>query len=223
MKLPVIFAGHGSPIIALEDNELTKEFQKIGERVVSEFEKPKAILSFSAHWFTRGTYVQSDPEPRQVYDMYGFPKELYEVQYHPKGCQELTDDILALLPDISINDDWGIDHGTWTVLVHMFPGAPIPVVQLSIDGIEGPQSAYDIGKALAPLREKGYLLLGSGNIVHNLRRLEWDTPTAPRRPTASTPSSRGSSKRETTKKSSTTKTTPTPPRQPTTSSPYFIH
>lgn len=196
MKLPVIFAGHGSPMIALEDNELTKEFQKIGESVVSEFEKPKAILSFSAHWFTRGTYVQSDPEPRQVYDMYGFPKELYEVQYHPKGCQELTDDILALLPDISINDDWGI---------------------------EGPQNAYDIGKALAPLREKGYLLLGSGNIVHNLRRLEWDTPTAPRRPTASTPSSRGSSKRETTKKSSTTKTTPTPPRQPTTSSPYFIH
>lgn len=196
MKLPVIFAVHGSPMIALEDNELTKEFQKIGERVVSEFEKPKAILSFSAHWFTRGTYVQSDPEPRQVYDMYGFPKELYEVQYHPKGCQELTDDILALLPDISINDDWGI---------------------------EGPQNAYDIGKALAPLREKGYLLLGSGNIVHNLRRLEWDTPTAPRRPTASTPSSRGSSKRETTKKSSTTKTTPTPPRQPTTSSPYFIH
>ena len=196
MKLPVIFAGHGSPMIALEDNELTKEFQKIGERVVSEFEKPKAIISFSAHWFTRGTYVQSDPEPRQVYDMYGFPKELYEVQYHPKGCQELTDDILALLPDISINDDWGI---------------------------EGPQNAYDIGKALAPLREKGYLLLGSGNIVHNLRRLEWDTPTAPRRPTASTPSSRGSSKRETTKKSSTTKTTPTPPRQPTTSSPYFIH
>ena len=196
MKLPVIFAGHGSPMIALEDNELTKEFQKIGERVVSEFEKPKAILSFSAHWFTRGTYVQSDPEPRQVYDMYGFPKELYEVQYHPKGCQELTDDILALLPDISINDDWGI---------------------------EGPQNAYDIGKALAPLRENGYLLLGSGNIVHNLRRLEWDTPTAPRRPTASTPSSRGSSKRETTKKSSTTKTTPTPPRQPTTSSPYFIH
>lgn len=196
MKLPVIFAGHGSPMIALEDNELTKEFQKIGERVVSEFEKPKAILSFSAHWFTRGTYVQSDPEPRQVYDLYGFPKELYEVQYHPKGCQELTDDILALLPDISINDDWGI---------------------------EGPQNAYDIGKALAPLREKGYLLLGSGNIVHNLRRLEWDTPTAPRRPTASTPSSRGSSKRETTKKSSTTKTTPTPPRQPTTSSPYFIH
>lgn len=196
MKLPVIFAGHGSPMIALEDNELTKEFQKIGERVVSEFEKPKAILSFSAHWFTRGTFVQSDPEPRQVYDMYGFPKELYEVQYHPKGCQELTDDILALLPDISINDDWGI---------------------------EGPQNAYDIGKALAPLREKGYLLLGSGNIVHNLRRLEWDTPTAPRRPTASTPSSRGSSKRETTKKSSTTKTTPTPPRQPTTSSPYFIH
>lgn len=176
MKLPVIFAGHGSPMIALEDNELTKEFQKIGERVVSEFEKPKAILPFSAHWFTRGTYVQSDPEPRQVYDMYGFPKELYEVQYHPKGCQELTDDILALLPDISINDDWGIDHGTWTVLVHMFPGAPIPVVQLSIDGIEGPQSAYDIGKALAPLREKGYLLLGSGNIVHNLRRLEWDNP-----------------------------------------------
>lgn len=149
MKLPVIFAGHGSPMIALEDNELTKEFQKIGERVVSEFEKPKAILSFSAHWFTRGTYVQSDPEPRQVYDMYGFPKELYEVQYHPKGCQELTDDILALLPDISINDDWGI---------------------------EGPQNAYDIGKALAPLREKGYLLLGSGNIVHNLRRLEWDNP-----------------------------------------------
>lgn len=174
MKMPVIFAGHGSPMIALDDNELTHAFHDLGEEVIRRFGTPKAILALSAHWYTRGTYVQSSPSPRQIYDMYGFPKALYEVKYEPKGYRPLTDWVLSLLPQSSINDDWGIDHGTWTVLTHMFPGARIPVVQVSIDGTAGTKAAYETGKALASLREEGYLIFGSGNIVHNLYKVEWD-------------------------------------------------
>ena len=176
-KMPAVFVGHGSPMIALDHNELTETYRRLGERILAEFGKPKAILMISAHWYTRGTLVQSAAKPRQVYDMYGFPKELYELKYEPAGCADLTRAVTDLLGEgVEVDDSWGIDHGTWSILVHIFPQADIPVVQLSIDGIEGPQNAYDIGKALAPLREKGYLLLGSGNIVHNLRRLEWDNP-----------------------------------------------
>lgn len=174
MKMPVIFAGHGSPMIALEDNDLTHAFRSLGDEVVRRLGAPKAILSLSAHWYTRGTFIQSEEHPRQIYDMYGFPKELYEVEYKPSGYRPLTDQVLSLLSHASINDDWGIDHGTWTVLTHMFPGAEIPVVQLSIDGAAGPKKAYEMGKLLTPLRESGYLILGSGNIVHNLYRLEWE-------------------------------------------------
>lgn len=173
-KMPVIFTGHGSPMIALEKNDLTRTFHDLGKEIIDTFGRPKAILSLSAHWFTRGSHVQSSPFPRQIFDMYGFPKELYEVEYEPRGFHPLTERVLSLLPSADINDDWGIDHGSWTVLTHFFPDASIPVVQLSIDGKISPKASYDIGKALSPLREEGYLIFGSGNIVHNLYKVEWN-------------------------------------------------
>lgn len=173
-RMPVIFAGHGSPMIALEDNELTRTFHDLGTEVIETFGRPKAILSLSAHWYTGKSYVQSSPSPRQIYDMYGFPKELYEVKFEPQGFQPLTEWVQTLLPSVEINDDWGIDHGTWTVLCHMFPNASIPVVQLSINKTLSPRSSYELGQALAPLRDEGYLIFASGNIVHNLYKVEWD-------------------------------------------------
>ena len=173
--MPVIFSGHGSPMIALEHNEITEGMDRIGRAVESQFGRPRAILMVSAHWYTYGTFVQSAPEPRQVYDMYGFPKELYEVKYPAKGDGELTRKVQSLLGSaVAVNDDWGIDHGAWTVLIHMFPKADIPVVQLSVDGDISYAEEYAIGQKLAALREQGYLIVGSGNVVHNLRAVEWD-------------------------------------------------
>lgn len=173
--MPVIFSGHGSPMIALEHNEITEGMDRIGRAVESQFGRPRAILMVSAHWYTHGTFVQSTPEPRQVYDMYGFPKELYEVKYPAKGDGELTRKVQSLLGSaVAVNDDWGIDHGAWTVLVHMFPKADIPVVQLSVDGDISYTEEFELGRKLAALREDGYLILGSGNVVHNLREVEWE-------------------------------------------------
>ncbi len=164
-------------MIAIEHNALTQEMERIGQKIRTEYERPKAILSVSAHWYTHGTWVQSAQVPKQVYDMYGFPEELYAVKYPVKGYRPLTDETLALLGDqVHINDDWGIDHGTWSVLVHMFPQADIPVVQLSVNGDLPAQAHFELGKKLAPLREQGYLIFASGNIVHNLRRVEWENP-----------------------------------------------
>ncbi|MCC6094059.1 MAG: 4,5-DOPA dioxygenase extradiol [Eubacterium sp.] len=173
--MPVIFSGHGSPMIALENNEITKGMEDIGRYVVDHYGKPKAILAISAHWYTDGTYIQSAPQPRQIYDMYGFPEELYAVKYPARGDGELTARVQKILGNqVSVNNDWGIDHGTWTVLVHMFPEADIPVVQLSVNGRISAAESYKIGKQLDALRNEGYLILGSGNIVHNLMRVEWD-------------------------------------------------
>lgn len=155
-KYPVIFSGHGSPMIALEHNAITEGMAKAGQDVLEKYGRPKAILMVSAHWYTHGTFVQSSPEPRQVYDMYGFPKELYEVKYPVKGDAELTEAVQQVLGNkVRINDDWGIDHGAWTVLVHMFPKADIPVVQLSVDGDIPYAEEYAIGQRLAALREQG--------------------------------------------------------------------
>lgn len=176
-RMPVIFSGHGDPMIALRNDEVTRSMAQIGKSVTEQFGKPKAILAISAHWYTPGTYVQSAVEPKQIYDMYGFPDELYQVKYPVKGCAELTGRVLELLGDeVSVNDEWGVDHGTWTVLTHMFPQADIPVVQLSVNGRLDKRQCYVIGKRLAPLRDEGYLIFGSGNVVHNLRRVEWDNP-----------------------------------------------
>lgn len=172
--LPVLFVGHGSPMMALEDTKITQELQKLGQQLRKNYPTPKAILSISAHWFTRGTFIQKANPPKQIYDMYGFPKELYDVTYPVAGYAPLTERVQELLGDaVSINDAWGIDHGTWTVLCHMFPEADIPVVQLSVDSTLTTKEQYELGKKLVALRKEGYLIIGSGNIVHNLRLVDW--------------------------------------------------
>ena len=176
-KFPTLFIGHGSPMIALENTEATKTLQKLGQKIIQDYGIPKAILAISAHWYTDATYTQTAPEPEQIYDMYGFPQELYQVKYPVTGSKDLSTAILkALGHSVSINNSWGIDHGIWTLLVHIFPQASIPVVQVSVSANLNPQEAYQIGQKLAGLRSQGYLILGSGNIVHNLRCLEWDNP-----------------------------------------------
>jgi len=169
--MPVIFLGHGSPLIAIEQNDITKTWEQVGRNIP----KPKAILAISAHWFGNSNRVQSAEKPNQIFDMYGFPKALYEVRYEPKGDKTLSERVQTLLKDdIEIDDSWGIDHGTWSVLVHMFPHADIPVVQLAINMGAPRTTLLDIGRKLKPLRDEGCLVLGSGNIVHNLRRVEWN-------------------------------------------------
>ena len=176
-RMPTVFVGHGSPMMALEHTEITNTFKTIGQKIIKEYGTPKAILAISAHWYTDGTYIQSAENPKQIYDMYGFPQELYEVVYPAKGDSNLTEKVQLLLGNsVSINDTWGIDHGMWTVLVHMFPDASIPVVQLSINKYLSPKEMYQLGTKLQILRNEGYLIMGSGNIVHNLRLLEWDNP-----------------------------------------------
>lgn len=170
-KMPVLFVGHGNPMNALEDNELTQAMKRVGEQLPT----PKGILCISAHWFTEGLRVQSDPEPRQIYDFYGFPKKLYELKYPARGSKELSDRVLALLSGhVSVDDSWGIDHGTWSVLVHLFPDASVPVVQLSVDKDASPEELLEVGKKLKPLSDEGWLILASGNILHNLQRIDWN-------------------------------------------------
>lgn len=176
-RMPALFVGHGSPMLALADDELTHGLADMGNRVISTFGKPKAILAVSAHWYTPGIRVQTADKPRQVYDMYGFPDELYQVTYPVDGCPELGKRVLAI-EGLGTQEDnrWGIDHGVWTLLVHMFPKADIPVVEYSIDRRADARAAYEQGQKLACLRDEGYLILGSGNVVHNLGAVEWDNP-----------------------------------------------
>lgn len=177
MPYPVAFVGHGSPMLALEDSPTTRTLRSMGEALLASYGKPEAILMVSAHWFSQGTRVQTSPAPEQVYDMYGFPKALYDVVYPAKGSPVLGNKVLELMQDLPALEEnsWGIDHGAWTVLVHMFPEADIPVVQLSIDRTQtDPAFHYRIGKQLHPLRDQGVFIMGSGNIVHNLRQVQWD-------------------------------------------------
>ncbi len=165
MKMPAIFVGHGSPMNAIEDNKYSNTWKKIGKRF-----QPKAILMISAHWYVNKTAIQDAANPNQIYDMYGFPDELYQLKYPASGDEKLTATILEELGDsVVIDNSWGIDHGAWSVLVHMYPDASIPVVQLSVNRLKSPQEQYDLGVKLAHLRELGYLIIASGNIVHNLR------------------------------------------------------
>lgn len=170
-----IFVGHGDPMMALRDDDIAHQLREVGTRLKAM--EPKAMLAVSAHWFTRGTFVQSDPHPRQINDMYGFPPELYAIKYRPSGSAALTEAVLAALGnDVEVDDTWGIDHGVWTPLHHMLPEADVPVVELSVNGVRDTQYAYDLGKRLAPLRDEGFVILGSGNVVHNLREADWDNP-----------------------------------------------
>lgn len=176
-RMPALFVGHGDPMLALKDNDNTRNLKKTGEYIIDTYGKPKAILIVSAHWYKGATYVQSDPKPKQVFDMYGFPKELYEVKYEPAGYKPLTDLALERLDTlVSVNDEWGIDHGVWTPLVHLFPKADIPVVELSVNGRLDPEGSFLMGRVLGSLRDEGYLVMGSGNVVHNLREVDWNNP-----------------------------------------------
>jgi len=170
MKMPVLFVGHGSPMNAIEDNQYTREWRSIAERIP----KPKAILSVSAHWFTIGTRIMSEENPKTIYDMYGFPRELYEVTYNTEGSPFYAKAAKELITrETTFDNTWGIDHGTWSVLVHMYPKRDVPVFQVSIDANATPEEHYKIGRELRTLREQGVLIIGSGNVVHNLRLVDW--------------------------------------------------
>lgn len=171
---PILFVGHGSPMIALEDNAITKKFSEIGNYIIEKYEKPRAILSISAHWYTHGIGVLNTDSPRQIYDMYGFPKELYEVKYEPAGSTELASRVHEIVENSILDDSWGIDHGTWTVLKHIFPMADIPTIQLSVSADLNTNEIFKIGESLKTLRDEDVLILGSGNIVHNLRLVDWN-------------------------------------------------
>lgn len=171
-KMPVLFLGHGSPMNAIEENEFVKGFR----RVSSEIVKPKAIVCISAHWETKGTFVTAMKTPRTIHDFGGFPKELHEVQYPVSGSPEiakLTKDLIHKT-DVGLDEKWGLDHGAWSVIKHMYPDANVPVIQLSIDYTKPAQYHYELAQELSKLRVKGVLIVGSGNIVHNLRQIAWD-------------------------------------------------
>ena len=174
MRTPVIFVGHGSPMNAMEENDFTKGWNEIGKNIPM----PKAILSISAHWQTKGTRVNDTINPRQIYDFYGFPKELYEVIYEVEGNEELANRVREVLGEqVIVDNGWGIDHGTWSVLSKIYPKADIPVVQLSLNYDMTPREHFELGKRLSVLRDEGYLIFGSGNIVHNLGLVDWSHNT----------------------------------------------
>jgi len=167
--MPVLFVGHGSPLYAIQDNEWTRGFRSLSELVP----RPRAILMVSAHWFTDGTFITGNERPETIHDFYGFPRELYEVQYPAPGVVELALRVRKLIGEdrAELNDEWGFDHGTWSVLRWMYPKADVPVVQLSIDRNLGVPEQFALAQSLAPLREDQVLIVGSGNVTHNLRDL----------------------------------------------------
>lgn len=170
-KMPVLFVGHGSPMNAIEENEFTRTW----ETIAAGIPKPEVILAVSAHWYTSGSRIADTSSPELIYDMYGFPEELYQVKYGAKGSPELANLVKSLVgKGILADNSWGIDHGSWSVLCRMYPKADIPVVQFSVDYTADAGEHYKLGQKLAPLRDKGVLILGSGNVVHNLSRVNWD-------------------------------------------------
>lgn len=171
-KMPVLFLGHGNPMNAVEENIFVKEFRRMGKIIP----KPAAILCISAHWETNGTFVTAMEKPRTIYDFYGFPRELYEVNYPASGSPILADETKKIFHnrEIGLDFNWGLDHGTWTVVKHLYPNADVPIIQMSLDYNISPDDHYEIGRQLLSLRRKGVLIIGSGNIVHNLQLIAWD-------------------------------------------------
>ena len=170
--MPVLFIGHGSPMNGIEDTAFSRRWSQMAKEIPT----PKAVLVVSAHWFTKGTKITAMDFPKTIHDFGGFPQELFDVQYPAPGNPVLAKETAELLHSahVEFDHDWGLDHGAWTIIRHMYPEANIPVLQLSIDYTKGPQYHYDLAKELYALRKKGVLIIGSGNMVHNLRMVAWD-------------------------------------------------
>jgi 4,5-DOPA dioxygenase extradiol len=170
-RMPALFTSHGSPMdipLSKEERPFWGALHKLGGELQNKFEV-KAALIVSAHWCTRGTYVNISPEQQQIYDYYGFPDEYYKVKYHAKGAPEIAREVKKVVPAVSETTDWGLDHGAWPMLMHLFPEANIPVFQMSIDYYAKPEYHYELGKQLQSLRDKGVLIIGSGSLIHNLQ------------------------------------------------------
>jgi len=168
-KMPVLFVGHGSPMNAIEDNIFSREMKRMG----TDFPKPKAILMVSAHWETKGTFVTAQEKPPTIHDFGGFPEELFQAEYPAQGSKWLAEATKQTVTktDIGLDETWGFDHGCWSVTKNMFPQADIPIIQLSLDYTKPAQYHYELARELASLRKKGVLIIGSGNMVHNLRMI----------------------------------------------------
>jgi len=175
--MPVLFIGHGSPMNGIEDNEFSRRWTQMAKEIPT----PKAVLVVSAHWFSKGTHITAMDFPKTIHDFGGFPQALFDVQYNAPGNPALAKETVALIKSahVELDHDWGLDHGTWTIIRHMYPEANIPVLQLSIDYTKDPQYHYDLSKELYNLRKKGVLIIGSGNMVHNLRMVAWDKMDEP--------------------------------------------
>ena len=170
-KMPVLFLGHGSPMNAIEENEFVTGFRNTAK----DIPKPNAILCVSAHWETKGTFVTAMQNPATIHDFGGLPKELFEVQYPAPGSPDLAKETKSLITktNVRLDDKWGLDHGAWSVIKHLYPNADIPVIQMSIDYSQTPEYHYELAQQIKSLREKGVLIIGSGNMVHNLRMVSW--------------------------------------------------
>ena len=179
VRMPVLFLGHGSPMNAIEENEFVQGFRAIAKTLPA---KPVAIVCVSAHWETRGTYVTAMEKPKTIHDFGGFPRALYEVQYPAQGNPQLAEEVskMSLKTNIGLDKtEWGLDHGAWSVIKHLYPEADVPVIELSLDIYKTPQQHFELAQELVKLRDKGVLIIGSGNLVHNLRLVDWqnfDTP-----------------------------------------------
>lgn len=170
-KMPVLFVGHGSPMNAIENNSFTEALSSVSARLP----RPKAVCVVSAHWVTAGSHVMVSEHPKTIHDFYGFPRPLYEVQYPAPGAPAEAEK-LAKNPEIARDEQWGLDHGAWSVLRHLYPKADVPAFQLSLDQRRSFREHLELGREIQSLRERGVLILGSGNIVHNLRQMDWNDP-----------------------------------------------